>query len=115
MLYIDVLLVGYLTIDLVSDYNMVMPKKQTTIEDLAIMVKKGFDGVDKKFDEARKDRESLHQEVNGLRQEMREGFKRVDARFDVLEGDIKDFVTRDEFEDLLSRVRLVEKTLELKV
>ncbi|MBI4837187.1 MAG: hypothetical protein HY813_02145 [Candidatus Portnoybacteria bacterium] len=122
-----------LTVSFALNYNMIMNKfflpagsnmkrKNTTIEDLAIMVKKGFDGVDKKFDgvdkkfdgvdkkfdEAQKDRD-------GIRREMREGFTRVNARLDVIEGDIKDFIGRDEFEDVLARLKLVEKTLGLKV
>ena len=58
------------------------------------MVKTGFDGVDKRFEEAQKDR-------GNIRQEMKEGFLNVNARFNMLEKDIKEFVTHDEFEDLM--------------
>jgi len=34
----------------VVDYHEGMGKRKVTIEDLAVMVKKGFDGVDKRFD-----------------------------------------------------------------
>ena len=49
-----------------------MSKKETTIDDLAVMVQKGFIGVDKKFTDiesnmARKD-------------EMRKGFEEVNQR-----------------------------------
>ena len=44
-----------------------MSKKETTIDDLAIMVKHGFDGVDKRFNEVDK------------------RFNEVDKRFDRLE------------------------------
>jgi len=43
-----------------------MPRKQTTIEDLARMIKKGFDGNDKRFDriETRLDRlEQGHEDI----------------------------------------------------
>jgi hypothetical protein len=33
-----------------GDYDGGMGKRKVTIEDLAVMVKKGFDGVDKRFD-----------------------------------------------------------------
>lgn len=87
-------------------------------QNLGRMVKKGFDDVDKKLKQAGKDRERI-------RQEMRDRFERVDdrfahvddkfahvdARFDTLEKDIKGFVSRDEFEDLMSRVKYLETKL----
>ncbi|MFH0740021.1 MAG: hypothetical protein V1819_03290 [bacterium] len=45
-----------------------MPKKETTIDDLAIMVQKGFVGVDKRF--------------VSIEKNMETGFKMVDKRFD---------------------------------
>lgn len=45
-----------------------MPKKETTIDDLAVMVQKGFIGVDSK--------------INNLQKDMVNGFKNVDKRFD---------------------------------
>jgi len=49
-----------------------MKKKNTTIDDLARMVKSGFDGTDKKIDNTIK--------------EMKLGFKQVDKHFDIIEG-----------------------------
>ncbi|MBU3923080.1 hypothetical protein KJ684_02495 [Patescibacteria group bacterium] len=49
-----------------------MKKKNTTIDDLTIMVKKGFDGSDKKID--------------NLTKEIRSSFKEVDKRFDKIEN-----------------------------
>jgi len=106
-----------------------MVKKQITIEDLAKMVQKGFDGVDKKFegvdkkfDGVDKKFEAIDKRFDRVEKEMKDGFKKVDDRFrqvnarlDIIEGDIRDFVGRDEFEDVLSRLKLVEKTLGLKV
>ncbi|MFH0740014.1 MAG: hypothetical protein V1819_02895 [bacterium] len=45
-----------------------MSKKETTIDDLAIMVQKGFIGVDSK--------------INSIQKNMDTGFKAVDKRFD---------------------------------
>lgn len=49
-------------------YNENMEKKNITMDDLAVMVKKGFDGVDTRF--------------NGV--DLR--FNKVDKRFDNIEG-----------------------------
>jgi len=96
-----------------------MLKKQMTIEDLAKMVKKGFDDTQEDINGVRKElkdtKQELKDDVKNLRQETKDGFKRVNARLDIIEGDIRDFVNRDEFEDLLARVKLVEKMMGLKI
>lgn len=92
-----------------------MAKKKVTIENLAVMVKKGFDGVDKKFDGVDKKFDEAQKDRQSIRREMKEGFRHINARFDVIESDIKDFVSRDEFEDVLARLKLIEKTIGLKV
>lgn len=87
-----------------------MVKEKTTIDDLAAMIKKGFDNtaqrtdVDKRFD--------------GINKEMQAGFKRVDERFsqvnarlDMIEKDIKGFVTQEEFDDVLGRISYMEGKL----
>ena len=38
--------------------------KEVTNEDLALMMKKGFDGVDKGFEEAKNDRAAISDEMN---------------------------------------------------
>jgi len=48
--------------------------KKMTIDDLAIMVAKGFDGV--------------YKEIGEVKHEMRERFDDVDKRFDKVENDI---------------------------
>jgi hypothetical protein len=87
---------------------MNLKNKKVTINDLAVMVKNGFD-------EAQKDRGKIREEMkegfSQVRQEMREGFLSVNARLDMLEKDIKEFVTRDEFEDLMGRVKYIEAKL----
>ena len=44
-----------------------MPKKNITINDLAIMVKHGFDGVDKRFDGVDKRFDEIDKEFVGVR------------------------------------------------
>jgi phage-related minor tail protein len=92
-----------------------MPKKEITIEDLAKMVKTGFDETQKDIGSMRNEMKDVRNGMKDVRNEMKNGFKRVNARLDIIEGDIRDFVSRDEYEDLLSRIKLVEKTLGLKI
>ena len=68
-----------------------MSKKETTIDDLAIMVKHGFDSVDKRFDGVDK------------------RFDGVDKRFDEID---KEFVgVRKKFENIETRLNRIEKSL----
>lgn len=96
--------------------------EETTINDLAAMVKKGFD--------------ETARNIKNVETEMREGFAKVDERFVgiderfvgidgridninsrlfVIERDIAEirshFVYRHEFEDLMARVKCVEVKL----
>jgi len=87
-------------------------------QNLGRMVKKGFDhvdkrfqGIDNRFEQARKDREKISQEMKDGFDRVNDEFAHVNARFDTLEKDIKSFVTRDEFEDLTSRVKYLETKL----
>ncbi len=48
-----------------------MSKKETTIDDLAIMVKHGFDGVEKKFD-------GVDKEFKNIDKQFTEVYKRFD-------------------------------------
>jgi len=54
-----------------------MAKKSITIDQLAVMVKKGFDGVDKSFEKTASV-EHVSNEVNGLK-------KWAEGRFDKIE------------------------------
>ena len=67
-----------------------MENKKITIADLALMIKNGFDGVDKRFDE-------------------------VDKRFDKVEGDLNFLIdsSKRQFDDLCERLNLVEKQLKI--
>jgi len=72
----------------------------------AEMVQRGFDETAKKKD------------IDAFRQETEERFDKIDARFvhvnarlDTIERDVKDIIHREEFEDLMARVKYVEKKL----
>ncbi len=54
-----------------------MPKKETTINDLAVMVQKGFIGVDKKITDVAS---KMARKVD-----MEEGFKGINKRLDRIE------------------------------
>ena len=70
------------------------------IENLAKIVARGFEGVDKRFEQ-----------VDGR-------LSHISARMDAMERDVseirKHFVYRDEFEDALARIALLEKKLGIK-
>lgn len=77
-----------------------MAKKKITIESLALMVRKGFAGVDKNF------------------KEIREEFKGVDKNFKEIREELKGIrkqltgvVYRHEFEELETRVKELEGLL----
>ena len=91
-----------------------MEGKIQTIEDLAILMKQTM---------ARKeDIKEVKEDIQDLREEMNERFEKVDARLDHLdarvgriEADVHalrdEMVHRREFEDVLDRVKYIEKTL----
>lgn len=56
-----------------------MAKKKVTIEDLAGMTQRGFEGVDKRF-------EQVDGKIGSLHNEMNTRFEHVDARFDHIEN-----------------------------
>ena len=85
-----------------------MARKKVTIEDLAGMVKRGFDGVDKRFDGV-DDRMATKQELHSLEKEMRDSFAHVNARLDTIRHDISDFpAMRASLQDLHHRVERLE-------
>jgi len=79
-----------------------MPAKKMTIDKLAGMTKRGFDRIDERFDR-----------VDERFEKIDERFENVNARLDVIEGDLKEIkeekVRPIDFEDLKSRVELLEK------
>ena len=96
-----------------------MPKK-ITIENLAAMVKRGFDQTATKDDlkELATKAEFIHleqkvdgleQKVDGLEQKMEDGFRGVNRRIDLLREDISDLPDiREELTDLGKRMDRVE-------
>ena len=108
-----------------------MPKKKTTIEDLARIMKRGLDGVslkmarkadmDKQFEGVDRQFEGVARQFDGVTRQFEGVNTRLDhmsARLGVVEYDIaeirKHFVYRDEFDDALARISLVEKKLGIK-
>lgn len=77
-------------------------------DNLGRMIKLGFDEVDKKFEQVDKRFERLEDRTE-------RGFANVNARLDIIEKDIAEirrrFVYRDEFEDLMGRVKYLETKL----
>ena len=70
--------------------------KKVTLENLAVMIKKGFDGVDIKF------------------KEIDERFDVIDKRFDKIDKKLEYVVHRNEFEKLEMRVNFLENLLAIK-
>ncbi|MBU2578994.1 hypothetical protein KKA09_02660 [Patescibacteria group bacterium] len=72
-----------------------MTKKQITIDDLAIMVKKGFDGTDKKMD-------SGFKQVDKRFEQIDKRFKQVDKRFEQVDKQLKEINVRlDRIENVI--------------
>lgn len=72
--------------------------QKITLDDLAAMVQRGFRETDTKIVE--------------LRNDMNDGFDRIDARFDHLESKF-DAVEKKVFKDHEPRIRRVEKKLQI--
>lgn len=91
-----------------------MPKQKITIDDLAALVQRGFNGVDQKIDH-------VDNKIDNLRAEVKEEFKDVNGRLDAIETEILDIkkkidnvIYRHEFESLKDRVAHLEKLLTAK-
>jgi hypothetical protein len=74
-----------------------MVKKITTIDDLALMIGKGFNNVDEKFKKAE---ESANNRFN-----------KIENRLKVIDSKVSDIVYRNEFEKLESKVKEIESIL----
>jgi len=77
-----------------------MDNKDITINELAVMVKNGFDGADRKVSES---------------------FRQVDSRLDRLENNqrtilsrLEDVVYKTELDQLKERVKIIEEAIALK-
>ncbi|MDP3935000.1 MAG: hypothetical protein Q8Q46_02185 [Candidatus Giovannonibacteria bacterium] len=82
-------------------------------ENLAGMVKRGFDAVDKRFD-ATASKEEMRQ-LAGEVQHIKGEVQHINATLGVMATDVADikkhFVYRNEFEDLIARVKYLELKL----
>ena len=88
--------------------------KKMTIDDLAVIVKHGFDAVDKRFGQvAMKEdlkRFATKDDLRQLEHKMDAGFEGVNRRVDLLREDISDLPEiREEVTDLGRRVDRVEQ------
>src|SRR3990167_8076102 len=108
--------------DCVSAYNVKMDKEKVTIEDLARMVKGGFDEVNDKFDEVNDKMDEGFAQVDKRFEQVDKRFEQVatelghiNARLSTVEHDVaqigKEMISRMEFEDLMSRVKYIELKL----
>jgi len=110
---------------------MLKPKKaqprNTTIEDLAGMIKRGFDETAKKVDVDRQfadvdrqfaDVDRQFADVDRQFADTHTRFNKVEARLDhidarlaTIERDVKDIIHREEFDDLMARVKYLERKM----
>lgn len=81
-------------------------KNNTTIDDLAVMVQKGFDGVEKRFEKI--DERFMH---------VDESLSHIGSRLACIEADVNalrgEVVLRNEFDDALARIKYLEKKLNI--
>lgn len=88
-------------------------KNDITMEKMARMIGEGF-----KNTATKSDMEELKSEISEMKLEVREGFEKVREEFGGIskrlfgiEKQLKDFIERDEFDDLMSRVKYLEMKL----
>ena len=76
---------------------------EITIDDLAAMVKRGFDSMDKRFDavDKRSDQMATKDDLHALEQKVDAGFAHMNARLDTIRSDISDLPSiREELYDV---------------
>lgn len=95
----------------VNKYNIsAMPRKNITINDLAGMVKKGFDGVDKRFDGVDKRFDGVDKRFNNVEARLRnleDGQEEIKLKLDQV-------AYRFEVVELQKRLKRVEARLGIK-
>lgn len=79
-----------------------------TIEDLAGMIKRGFDSVDSRFDDVYRRFGEIDRKFDTLTSEMRNGFKRLNDKFDKAE-ERHDLLSNVVHKDHSVRIRRLEK------
>ena len=92
-------------------------EKNTTNDDLAIMIKKGFDGVDERFDSVEKklDNHAVMLVNHGeILKDHTERLKKLEKNQKVILIRLEGIVYREEFEELAKRLKRVEAKLGIK-
>ena len=88
--------------------------KDITINDLAVMVKNGFDQMDERFDKIDKRFLSVEGRLNNLE----DGMGNLDSRMSGLERELSavryHLVYKEDFEDLMARVKYIESKLKIE-
>lgn len=79
-----------------------------TLGKLAMMIGKGFNGMDKRF-------EKIDRRFESLEKEMKDDFGIVKKQIDQINLNLVDVVRQEEFNKLEQRVTDVEEVLDLKV
>lgn len=77
--------------------------KEISINDLAVMIGKGFNSVDKKF-------EKLEGEMV-TKKEFKEAMEKIDKHFKTIDNKLDNVVYRSEFEKLENKVKEIETVL----
>lgn len=88
-------------------------KKEITIDDLALMVQKGFVGMEDRFDGLDKDVAVLKKDVSGLKVQVNNienKVNQIDRRLFSIEEDVADIKIK-QYGDLLKRVNFIESKL----
>ena len=84
------------------------------VENLARIVAKSFEGIDKRFEGIDKRLELIDKHIEEMNAEIRH----INARLDTIEHDIsaihKHLVYRDEFEEALARISILEKKMGIR-
>ncbi len=111
-----------------KDLNQIKGVVHGEVENLARIVARGFEGVDRRFELVDKRFEQMDKRFEQIDKRFELVDKRfeqiddkllhIDARLNTIEHDIDEvrrhFVYRDEFEDALARLTVVEKKLGVK-
>jgi len=92
-------------------------EKQITTNDLAGMIKRSFDGVDKKLDGVNQRFDSVDKRFDGIDQRLAGNTQRLDKLAEnqgVIMTKLEDIVHHKEFDELRNRVEAIENALSLQ-
>lgn len=89
--------------------------KETTIDDIAVMVKNGFDETHKRINNLGAEMGDFRIETNERFKQIDDRLEHIDVRLDSMAKDIatiqRHFVYRYEFDDLMGRVKYMEEKM----